>query len=146
VAQRRKVVRERLARDELHCQERKPLPSSRVVNRNDVFVLQGGERLHLTLETGAEAVVVRPAGVDDLQRDDAIRGEVKRLEYGSHPALRDDAEHVEPGNSRQISHQEGLDDVRVDCGWLIRAGCGAGEGCGGIDWIGIGSFGRPHVK
>ena len=87
------VVGERLARDELHDEVRKPVLGGAGVERlRDVWVVHDGERLALALEAGQHLAVVH-AEADDLERHHAVeRLELLGLIDETHAALAEDAQ------------------------------------------------------
>ena len=99
---------------------------ARVVDRDDVRMVEAGGDLGLADEALPERVVIRELWTEDLQRDLAAQPDVLRQVDDRHPATADDAHHAmsgELGSHPRIGHAQSTGVAAVS----ENAGCPAAD-------------------
>ena len=88
--------------DQPHRDEQPVVALARLVNGDDVLVVEPGLDLPFTLEAGAESGVVAQVRGEQLERDDAVQRELRGLVDGAHAPLSEYAVDAIPGNDRAV--------------------------------------------
>ena len=99
---------------------------ARVVDRDDVRMVEAGGDLGLADEALPERIVIRELWTEDLQRDFAAQPDVLRQVDDRHPATADDAHHAmscELGSHPRIGHAHPTGEATVS----EYAGCPAAD-------------------